>query len=342
MAQNNTVLLIGGLHFVRKEWEDLRNHAGVSALKEFPDGDRRQFVAKCDAGEFDDVVAISRSNDSVKITGPFDEELISHLPKSVLYISHNGAGYDNIDVAAATKRGIQVANTPKAVDDATADTAIFLMLGALRQANVGMTALRQAKWGQVSLPMAHDPKGKTLGILGMGSIGRNLAAKARAFGMSVQYHNRSRLPPDLEEVAGTAASYVDFETLLSTSDVLSLNLSLTAATERIIGRRELGMMKRGVTIVNTARGKLIDEEALVEALNDGDRVWSVGLDVYENEPEVHPGLVANERVFLLPHIGTMTMETRREMELLVIDNIKAALGTGRLLTRVKEQDGMGK
>lgn len=211
---------------------------------------------------------------------------------------------------AHDKIGIQVANTPKAVDDATADTAIFLMLGALRQANVGMTALRQGKWGQASLPMAHDPKGKTLGILGMGSIGRNFAAKARAFGMSVQYHNRSRLPPDLEEVAGTAASYVDFETLLSTSDVLSLNLSLSAATERIIGRRELGMMKRGVTIVNTARGKLIDEEALVEVLNDGDRVWSVGLDVYENEPEVHPGLVANERVFLLPHIGTMTMETR--------------------------------
>lgn len=240
------------------------------------------------------------------MTGKFDEELVKILPPSLKYICHNGAGYDNIDVAACTEAGIQVSSTPQAVDNATADTAVFLMLGALRLANIPLTVLRQGNWGKDKLPMAKDPQGKTLGILGMGSIGRNFAAKARAFGMKVQYHNRKRLSPELEE----GAEYVDFDTLLATSDVFSLNLSLTKATEHIIGKAELAKMKQGVTIVNTARGKLIDEAALVDALNDGDKIWSVGLDVFENEPQVHQGLVDNPRVFLLPHIGTMTYETR--------------------------------
>lgn len=257
-------------------------------------------------GEYDGVIGLYRSNESTAVTGPFDADLINCLPSSLKYICHNGAGYDNIDVSACTQRGIQVSSTPQAVDGATADTAIFLMLGALRLANIPLTVLRQGQWGKTKLPMARDPYGKTLGILGMGSIGRNMAAKARAFGMKIQYHNRSKLSPDLE----AGAEYVDFKTLLATSDVLSLNLSLNKATEHTIGKDELAAMKHGITIVNTARGKLIDEAALVDALNDGDRIWSVGLDVFENEPQVHPGLVENTRVFLLPHIGTMTAETR--------------------------------
>jgi glyoxylate reductase len=208
--------------------------------------------------------------------------------------------------AKMLEKGIRVANTPGAVDDATADTAIFIMLGALRLANISMNILRQGKWGKTELPVAHDPRGKTLGILGMGGIGRNLAAKARAFGMRVQYHNRSRLAPELED----GATYVDFKTLLATSDVFSLNLALNKSTEHIIGREELAQMKKGVTIINTARGKLIDEAALADALSDGDRIWSVGLDVFEDEPAVHPGLLSNERAFLVPHIGTLTYETR--------------------------------
>lgn len=197
------------------------------------------------------------------------------------------------------------------MDGATADTGIFLMLGALRLANIALTGLREGKWGKEPFPMAHDPYGKTLGILGMGGIGRNFAAKARAFGMKIQYYNRKRLSPELED----GAEYVNFKTLLSTSDVISLNLSLSKATEHIIGKDELALMKRGVTIVNTARGKLIDESALVDALNDGDRIWSAGLDVFENEPAVHPGLVENPRVFLLPHIGTLTFETRVSLDI---------------------------
>lgn len=180
------------------------------------------------------------------------------------------------------------------------------MLGALRQANIPLTTLRQNQWGKIPTPMGRDPAGKTLGILGMGSIGRNMAAKARAFGMKIQYHNRTRLSPELE----AGAEYVDFDTLLKTSDVFSLNLALNEKTRHIIGKEELAKMKHGVTIVNTARGPLIDEAALVDALNDGDRIWSVGLDVFEEEPKVHPGLMSNQRVFLLPHIGTATSETR--------------------------------
>lgn len=180
------------------------------------------------------------------------------------------------------------------------------MLGALRQASMGLSILRQGQWGSVPPPTAHDPYGKTLGILGFGGIGRAIASRARAFGMRIQYHDLSRLPPTLEG----DAKYVDFKTLLSSSDVLSLNLNLTPETIHIISKKELAMVKRGITIINTARGKLIDEAALVEALDDGDRIWSVGLDVFEDEPKVHPGLVANPRVFLLPHIGTLTFETR--------------------------------
>ncbi|KAH6675279.1 D-isomer specific 2-hydroxyacid dehydrogenase [Plectosphaerella plurivora] len=333
MSAKGSLLLIGDLYFVRQRWEELGHFEDVTGLKEFPSGSREDFLQRCGEGEYDDVIALYRSNDSAKVTGPFNEELVSRLPASLKYICHNGAGYDNIDVAACTARGIQVSNTPRAVDGATADTAIFLMLGALRLANISLTALRQGQWGTAALPMAHDPAGKVLGILGMGSIGRAVASRARAFGMKIQYHNRSRLSEDLE----AGATYVDFDTLLATSDVFSLNLSLDRSTKHIIGRPELAKMKHGVTIVNTARGGLMDEAALVEALQDGDRIWSAGLDVFEDEPRVHPGLLANPRVFLLPHIGTMTMETREAMEQLVLDNIKSSLATGRLLTRVQEQ-----
>jgi glyoxylate reductase len=215
--------------------------------------------------------------------------------------------FDDFSSAPLTcKPGLKISSTPKAVDNATADTGIFLMLGALRHANIPLTTLRSNQWGKIPTPMGHDPSGKLLGILGMGSIGRNMAAKARAFGMKIQYHNRTRLSQELE----AGAEYVGFETLLRTSDVFSLNLALNEKTRHIIGKEELAKMKRGVTIVNTARGALIDEAALVEALNDGDRIWSAGLDVFEEEPKVHPGLMSNERVFLLPHIGTATSETR--------------------------------
>lgn len=163
-----TVLLIGDLTHTNQEWQSLRNKY---FLKEFRTGTRSQFLSNLQSGSYDDVIALYRSNTSVSQTGPFDAELVSQLPKSLKFICHNGAGYDNIDVEAVNDRGISVSSTPVAVDDATADTGIFLMLGALRQAHIPLTALREGKW-RGSTPIGHDPKGKTLGILGMGGIGR--------------------------------------------------------------------------------------------------------------------------------------------------------------------------
>ncbi|KAJ5581718.1 hypothetical protein N7535_000338 [Penicillium sp. DV-2018c] len=337
MTLVQSLLLIGEIHHARKEWESF---SPPFTLQEFI-GSREEFIADCKRGLYKDVVAIYRSNTSTKYTGPFDAELISVLPNSIKNICHNGAGYDNIDISACTERDIAVSNTPVAVNDATADVGIFLMIGALRKAHIPITALREGKWQgpftsggkEYKTTLGHDPKNKVLGILGMGGIGREMAIRAKAFGMKIQYHNRSRLPAELE-VAG--AEYVSFDDLLANADVLSLNLALNANTRHIIAAKEFAKMKDGVVIVNTARGALIDEKALVAALESG-KVRSAGLDVYECEPEIEPGLVSNPNVMLLPHIGTATFETQREMELLVLENMRSAIETGKLITQVPEQ-----
>lgn len=311
-------LLIGKLSHAQKEWQQVSQVA--SKLHEYPDGNREDFLSKCKSGEFDGVYALYRSNDSNPITGDFNAELLDALPKSLKYVCHNGAGYNNIDVAACTKRGISVSSTPIAVNDATADVAIWLMLGALRNIKQAYMAVNNGlflqlfdeplltyctgKWrGNFSL--GHDPKNKTLGILGMGGIGSAVAHRAKAFGMKIQYHNRNQLPANEEN----GAKYVSFEELLKTSDVLSLNLALNPSTTHIIGKEQFNTMKDGVIIVNTARGALIDEAALVDALKSG-KVWTCGLDVFEEEPKIHPGLLECERAVLLPHVGTGTYETQ--------------------------------
>ncbi|OAL01098.1 hypothetical protein IQ06DRAFT_376694 [Phaeosphaeriaceae sp. SRC1lsM3a] len=327
-------LLIGKLTHTNKEWKECAQVA--SKLHEYPDGNREDFISKCKSGEFDNVFALYRSNDSNGITGDFNEELVEVLPKSLKFICHNGAGYNNIDVAACTKRGISVSSTPIAVDDATADVAIWLMLGALRNIKQSFMAVNAGKWrGDFSL--GHDPKTKTLGILGMGGIGSAVAHRAKAFGMEIQYHNRHQLPADKEQ----GAKYVTFEELLKTSDVLSLNLALNPSTKHIIGKEQFEQMKDGVIIVNTARGPLIDEAALVDALKSG-KVWTCGLDVFEEEPKIHPGLLECENAVLLPHVGTATFETQRDMELLVLNNLRSAIQHEKLLTQVPEQKDKAK
>ncbi|KAF2184150.1 D-isomer-specific 2-hydroxyacid dehydrogenase-like protein [Zopfia rhizophila CBS 207.26] len=327
MAQK-AALLIGNITHARKEWLDC---SGIAKLYEYGDGSREDFLSKCRNGEFKDLFALYRSNESNKITGNFNEELLDALPLTLKYICHNGAGYDNIDVPACTKRGIAVSSTPVAVNDATADIALFLMLGALRRVTPCFQAVKLGNW-RGDFKLGHDPKNKVLGILGMGGIGSAVATRAKAFGMKIQYHNRRQLPPNEED----GAKYVSFEELLKTSDVLSLNLSLNASTKHIISKPQFDMMKDGVIVINTARGPLIDEAALVDALKSG-KVWTAGLDVFEEEPKIHPGLLESENVVLLPHIGTATFETQRDMELLVLDNLKEAITSGKLITQVPEQ-----
>lgn len=244
---------------------------------------------------------ISRTVESAQYTGLFDEELFSALPNSIEFVCHNGAGYDQIDTKAARKHGITVSNTPGSVNAATADVGIFLLLGAMRRAWIAQKAIRSGQW-QGNTPLGHDPADKVVGILGLGGIGSVFAQRAAAFGFKIQYHNRN-------PVKDANIKYVSLEELLKTSDVISIHIPLGPETRHFIGRKELESMKPGVTIINTARGAIIDEEALVEALKS-DRIWSVGLDVYEEEPKVHPDLLKDDRVMLLPHIGTATFETR--------------------------------
>ena len=178
------------------------------------------------------------------------------------------------------------------------------MLGALRRAHVPYTAVRAGRW-RGAMGLGHDPEGKVLGILGMGGIGTALARRAAPFDLRIQYHNRRPVAPQQNP---TNAQYVSFEELLSTSDIISIHLPLSGATRHLIGPQEFSMMKDGVILVNTARGKIIDEEALVEALESG-KVFAAGLDVYEREPEIHEGLLKSDNVILMPHVGTATFET---------------------------------
>jgi glyoxylate reductase len=192
---------------------------------------RAEFLAECKSGALDGVVVAYRTFDSIAVTGNVDAELLSALPPSLRFVCHNGAGYDSVDVAASTARGIRVSNAPTAVDDATADIAVFLMLGALRNLNPSVLSLRRGEWrGKAdALPaLGHDPQGKVLGILGMGGIGRNMAKKALVFGMKVRYYNRTRLDGEIEREC--QAEYRGFEELLKESDVLSLNLPLNVST----------------------------------------------------------------------------------------------------------------
>lgn len=331
-APKPKVLLLGDIDHAHKTWESLGE---LAELIKPTSTNRDDFLQECRDGKLDGVVAAYRTFGSFSITGRIDEEVVNALPKSMKYLAHCGAGYDQVDIQACSSRTppILVSNVPTAVDDATADVNIFLIIGALRNFNTGMQALRAGKWrGQPPPRLGHDPEGKVLGILGMGGIGRNLKRKAEAFGMKIIYHNRRRLSDELAD----GAEYVGFEELLERSDVVSLNLPLNNNTHHIISHNEFSKMKSGVVIVNTARGAVIDEAALVDALDSG-KVASAGLDVFEDEPNIHPGLVRNPNVILVPHMGTWTVETQTAMEEWAIENVRMALETGKLKSIVPEQ-----
>jgi glyoxylate reductase len=266
------------------------------------------------------------------VTGPFDKELVDLLPSSVKYITHKGAGYDNIDVKACTTRGIQISSTPMAVNNATANIAIFLTLGALRRITVPSNAVRKGEWRGKTSGLGHDPKNKVLGVLGMRDIGRAVAERATAYGMKVQYYNRSSLPTDK---TGNV-KYITFADSTKTSDFLSLNLALNPSTTYIIFTAQFDMMKDGIIIVNTARGPIIDEAALIKAIQS-EKVFSAGLDVFEKEPKILPELISDDRVILVPHSGTARWDTQKDMESLVLGNLRSAVEKGELITLIPEQ-----
>ena len=243
-------------------------------------------------------------------------------------VANIGAGYDNIDVNECTRRRILVTNTPDVLTEATADLAFALTLAAASRVVEGDRFFRQDHWShwQWNFLWGSEMHGKTLGLYGFGRIGQAMARRGRGFSMRILYHARHRVPENIEKELG--AQWVDRDALMRESDFLSLHVPLTAETHHSISRREFALMKPTAYVINTARGNIIEEEALVNALQAG-RLGGAGLDVFEREPKVHPALIAMDNVVLLPHIGSATAETRLRMALLASANLLAALNGQR-------------
>jgi lactate dehydrogenase-like 2-hydroxyacid dehydrogenase len=251
---------------------------------------------------------------------------IEALPASVRMIATFSVGYEHVDVAAAHKRKILVSNTPDVLTDATADIAMLCLLGAARRAHEGATMLRTHNWvgwTPTQLTGTHVT-GKRLGILGMGRIGQAMAERARAFRMQIHYSNRSRLDPALER---GARFHADPETMLEHCDFLSINSPLTPATRKWLNTERIERLPQGAIVINTARGGVIDDDALIGALKRG-RLASAGLDVFDGEPKLHEGYYDLPNAFLLPHMGSATVETRNAMGFRALDNLEAYLLRG--------------
>ena len=251
------------------------------------------------------------------------EDVVAQAPR-LRAVANVGVGYDNIDVAACTRRRIPVTNTPDVLTETTADLAFALLLAAPRRLVECDRYVREGQWqsSRWELLWGSDIHGKTLGVYGLGRIGKAVVRRARGFSMRVNYYDVVRAAPALEEELG--AQFVDRETLLREADFLTLHVPLTPETHHLIGARELSMLKPTAFLINAARGKCVDEAALVEALQ-AKRLAGAGLDVFENEPHVHPELLRLPNVVLAPHVGSATAQTRLAMAMLAVENLLAAL-----------------
>jgi glyoxylate reductase len=257
-------------------------------------------------------------------------ELMAGFGPQMGLIANLGVGFDNIDVQAAAARGIQVSNTPVVTED-TADLTLALMLATCRRLNVSEQRLRAGDWTGGMRTLGMRVHGKTLGVVGFGAIGQAVARRAAGFGMRILYHGPNRKP---EAEAALAATYcADLKALLGASDIVSLNCPLTPQTRHVMNAETLAWMRPGAVLINTGRGALVHESALVEALASG-HLGAAGLDVFEFEPDVTPGLLTADNVTLLPHIGSATGECRAEIGQRAVANIQAFLTHGQALDRV--------
>jgi len=279
------------------------------------------------------LIELSKGCDGIltSITDKIDEETINKLPNTVKIISNFAVGFGNIDLKAAKKRSIIITNTPDVLTDATAEIAMLLILGAARRASEGIEYVKKNNWKwSADFLIGKQLTGARLGILGMGRIGKVVAKLARAFGMIIHYHNRSKLSSELE----MGATYHDsIKNLFSVSDILSINCSATKETENIINAKTLEYFPKGAIITNSARGDMIDDEAMINALNRR-KIYALGLDVYKGEPNLNPGYLKLKDVFILPHLGSATKETRTAMGNLAIDNLNEFFKTGNCKNKV--------
>tara|TARA_Y100000590_G_scaffold368002_1_gene428382 strand:+ start:459 stop:1412 length:954 start_codon:yes stop_codon:yes gene_type:complete len=281
----------------------------------------------------EEIIRESRDCDGIlsSITDNLDAEVISGLSDKIKIISNFAVGYGNINIDAASKKNIIVTNTPDVLTNATAEIAILVLLGAARRAKEGMEWARKKNWKWSSdFLMGKQLSDSRLGILGMGRIGRAVADRARAFGMKIHYFNRSRLDKNLEN---DATYHNSLRSLLSVSDFFSINCPATKETKNIINSDTIKYFPDGAVISNSARGDMIDDESMVKALKSG-KIFSLGLDVYNGEPDIHPEYLKLPNVFVLPHLGSSTARTRTAMADLAVKNIEEFFKSGESSNKV--------
>ena len=279
------------------------------------------------------LIELSHGCDGVlsALTDKLDEKTINKLPDSVKILSNFAVGFGNIDLAAAKKRNIIVTNTPEVLTDATAEIGILLILGACRRASEGIQGAKDADWKwSADYLIGKQLTGARLGILGMGRIGQKIANIAKSLGMVVHYHNRSKLSSEKEQ----GSIYHDnLKSLMEVSDVLSVCCPASKETINLINKETLEYLPKGAVVTNVARGDIVDDEALIDAL-DRRKVYAVGLDVYKGEPNLNPGYLKHKTAFILPHLGSATKETRTAMANLAIDNLNEFFKTGSCKNKV--------
>ena len=281
----------------------------------------------------DELIEKSADCDGIlsSLTEKFDADLIAKLSDKVKIISNFAVGFGNIDINAAKKKNIVVTNTPDVLTDATAEIAMLILLGAARRAKEGIEAAQTKNWKWTAdFLMGKQMTGARLGILGMGRIGRAVADRARSFGMKIHYFNRSRLSKDLEK---DAIYHKTLESLLSVSDFFSINCPATKETKHIINKESIKNFPDGAVVSNSARGDMIDDKAMSEALKSG-KIYSLGIDVYNGEPNIHPDYLTLPNVFVLPHLGSATKKTRTAMADLAVNNLKDYFKTGKCKNQV--------
>ena len=275
----------------------------------------------------EEIITQSKDCDGIisTVTEDLDSKIISKLSKNIKIISNFGVGFNNIDINAAKQKNIIVTNTPDVLTEATAEIAMFIILGAARRATEGIKYARNKNWKWSSdFLIGKELNQANLGILGMGRIGRAVAHRARSFGMKIHYYNRVRLPHDLEN---DSIYHNNIKSLFSVSDFLSINCSSTKETKHIINKKTLNYFPDGAVIANSARGELIEDDAMIDALKNG-KIFSLGLDVYNGEPNIHPEYLTLSNVFVLPHLGSATNKTRKAMSDLAINNLREFFENG--------------
>ena len=269
----------------------------------------------------EEIIEGSKDCDGIlsSVTDPINADTISKLSSSIKIIANGAVGFGNIDFKAARAKGISVTNTPDVLTDATADIQILLLLGASRKAYEGRIAAETQNWKwSWDFLLGKQMSNKRLGILGMGRIGRAVAIRAKGFGMEIHYHNRSKLSPELEN---GAIYHKDLKSLFAKSEFLSINCPATPETIKIINRETLSYLKDNTVVGNAARGDVVDDDAMVDAIKSG-KVFAYGLDVYNGEPKIHPEYLKLKNIFLLPHLGSATKRTRWDMGFRATKNLE--------------------